>query len=150
MRKNVISAFSLQDVCCCGLHSGLVSALPCAGCQCHLVPHLSQSRAGCSTSAQDGQTPAAAGMCSRDFTPATAGETPAFPCSSPSSSVPRLVFALAGSGAGCPWGHCGCHRAPGQPVLVLVGGTSVYLPFHHLMAVPCHVAGPSPWAASPV
>lgn len=74
--------------------------------------------------------------------------TPVPPC--------RILFVCFGpeSGAGSPWGRKGCRRVPGAAgctrAASLVGGTRIYLPFHHLIAVPCHVAGASPRAASPV
>lgn len=64
--------------------------------------------------------------------------------------VPVCVCFGRGSGAGSPRGHGGCPSPGAAACASLVGGTSVYLPFHHLITVPCHVAGASPWAASPV
>lgn len=111
-----------------------------------------QSRVGCNTSVQDGETPAAVGMCSRDFCSCYSRRSSNVSLKRPQRHpVPVSVCFGREAGAGSPRGHGGCHRAPGQPpVPVLVGGTSVYLPFHHLITVPCHVAGASPWAASPV
>lgn len=63
----------------------------------------------------------------------------------PAAACPSCVCFGREAGPGVP----GDTAAVTEPVLVLVGGTSVYLPFHHLMAVPCHVAGARPVGCQP-
>lgn len=140
----------------CTLDPNVHQGLLCHELACEIVTRcltFPQSRVGCNTSVQDGETPAAVGMLLPGISAlVSAGENSSVSLERPQCHpLSQFVFALAGQRGWVSPGTRSCHRAPGQlPVPVLVGGTSVYLPFHHLIAVPCHVAGASPWAASPV
>lgn len=89
------------------------------------------------------------------FDPVTAGETQTFPESDPNAIPSHFICLLwPGKRGRVSPGTPGLWQSPGAAARTraasLVGGTRVYLPFHHLITVPCHVAGASPWAASPV
>lgn len=77
------------------------------------MPRFSQGRVGCSTSAQDGETPAAAGMCSRDFCSCYSRRNSNISLKLPQQQPAPVVFALAGKQGRVSLGTLRLSQSPG-------------------------------------